>query len=57
MKRALLFVPLLVIACKPVAKPLLDMQPVGEGLRFLGFSVVLAVLLVLIGLFLMKGDK
>jgi hypothetical protein len=57
MKRVLVL-PLLLTACKPAVETAVDMQPVGEGLRFLGFCIVLAVLLVLIGLFIMKGgDK
>jgi len=43
-------------ACESGGGTSIDMGPVGDGLNFLGFSIVLGVLLALIGAFIMKGN-
>ena len=42
-------------ACESGPKPVVDLKPVGDGLNFIGISIILGILLALIGAFIMKG--
>ena len=56
MKRILLTISAIgLTACASGPKPMVDLKPIGDGLNFLGISVILAVLLALIGAFSLRG--
>ncbi len=45
--------PLCLASCEPVAGP--DLRPVGDGLHFLGFAIVLAAIILIVGFLLGRG--
>lgn len=55
MKRAVPTIGLLLASCEPATGP--DMRPVGDGLQFLGFSLVLATIVLIIGLLVIRRGQ
>ena len=58
MKTMLMLPALLALAgCKAGPGTTVDLTPVADGLNFLGFCIVLGVLLAVIGVLIAKGGK